>query len=150
MSRGEIVLKPSRGMIDYRFQRPGLGKEMARSRNDLQRLGSSQSGQRVLIEVNDAEIGAADDQKGWRMHFVECITGEVGAPAPRDHCADTARKFRRRDKSRRRPGAGAEQPKRELCRRRVSIEPTDGIDKPARQERDVKDVGAVKFLCRGQ
>jgi hypothetical protein len=35
MSRFKIVLKPSCGMIDYCFQRPGLGKEMARSRNDL-------------------------------------------------------------------------------------------------------------------
>ena len=39
---------------------------MACVRNDLQRLGPTQSGHCVLIEVNDAEIVAADDQKGWR------------------------------------------------------------------------------------
>ena len=84
-------------MIDYRFQRPRLGKEMARSRNDLQRLGSSQSGQRVLIEVNDAKIGAADDQKGWRVHLVKCISSEVGTSTARDYCTDTTRKLCRRD-----------------------------------------------------
>jgi len=36
----------------------------------------------VLIEINDAEIGAADDQKGWRMYLIECSTGEIGTPTP--------------------------------------------------------------------
>jgi hypothetical protein len=88
---------------------------MACSRNDLQRLGSSQSGQRLLVELNDAEIGATDDQKRWSVHCVERITREVGTSAARNHCTDTARKLCRRDKSRRRSGTGAKQPKRKLC-----------------------------------
>jgi hypothetical protein len=59
MSRGKVVLKPFSGMIDYRFQRSRLGKEMARSRNDLQGLGASQSGQRVLIEVKEPSLRCA-------------------------------------------------------------------------------------------
>ena len=43
------------------------GKQMACSRNDLQCLGPSQSGQRLLVELNDAEIGATDDQNCWNV-----------------------------------------------------------------------------------
>ncbi len=109
---------------------------MARSWNDLQRLGRPQSRQGLLIEFDDAEIGAADDQKSWCPHLVERIAGEVGAPAARDHCADAARKLCRRDQGRRRSGAGAEQPERKLGDRRLTIDPMDGVDQPVRQQRE--------------
>jgi hypothetical protein len=41
---------------------------MARSRNDLQRLGRSKARQRLLIEFDYAKISTADDQQGWRSH----------------------------------------------------------------------------------
>ena len=83
-------------------------------------------------------------------NLFERISGEVGAPAARDHGTDPARKLRRRDQRRRRPGTGAEQAERELCRRRLAVEPVDGIDQSVGQQRDIKDVGAVGFLRRGQ
>ena len=137
-------------MIDHRLERAGLGKQMARSRNDLQRLGSSQPRQRLLIELDDAEIGAADDQQRRRLHCVERISSEVRAPTARDHCTDTARKFCRRDKRRRRSGTGAEQSKRKLGDRRLAIKPMDGIDEPVRQQRDVEHIGPISLFCRGQ
>ena len=70
---------------------------MARAGNDFQRFRSSQSRQRLLVELDDAEIGAADDQQRRRAHCVERVSGEIGAAAARDHCADTARKFCRGD-----------------------------------------------------
>jgi len=148
MTRREILPKPPLGMIDHRFQRPGLGKEVARVRNDLQRLGPSQSGHRVLIEVNNAEIVAAYDQKGWRTNLIECLAGKIGAPAPRDHRADAARKPRRCNKRGRRSGAGAEEPKRELCDRRLTVEPKDDINKPAGQQANIEHVDTIDFLCR--
>ena len=135
-------------MIDHRFQCPGLGKEMACVRNNLERLGPPQSGHRVLIKVNNAEIVAADDQKGWRMYLIKCLAGKIGAPAPRDHRADPERKPRRRNKRGRRSGAGAEEPKRELCDRRLTVEPEDDINKPAGQQANIEHVGTIDFLCR--
>ena len=123
---------------------------MARSGNDLQRLGCSQPGQGLLVQFDDAEIGAADDQKSGCPHLVERIAGEVRAPAARHRCADTARKFSRRNQCRRGSGAGAEQPKWKLGNRRLAIDPMDSVGKPVRQQRDVEHVGAVGFLRRSQ
>jgi hypothetical protein len=118
--------------------------------HDLQRFGSSQSGQRLLIELDDAEIGAADDQKRRCLDLFEGISGEIGAPAARDHGTDPARQLRRRDQRRGRSGTSTEQAERELCHRRLAVEPEDSIDKTVRQQRDVEYVGAVGFFRGGQ
>ena len=61
-----MVLKPPRGMADHRLQRSGLGKKMARPWYDFQRLRSLQPRERLLVELDDAEIDATDDQKSAR------------------------------------------------------------------------------------
>ncbi len=84
---------------------------MTRSRNDFERLDPTQTRERLLIEFDNAKIGAADDQQSRCLHHIQRVSSEIGAPATRDHCTDTARKFCCGDERRRRSGAGAEQPK---------------------------------------
>ena len=52
---------------------------MAHSWNDLQRLKRSQSRQGLLIEFDDAEIGAADDQKSGACTLLSASPARSGA-----------------------------------------------------------------------
>jgi hypothetical protein len=78
------------------------------NQNDLQRSWPAQPRQRLLIEFDDPEIHAPDDEKRRGAHNVESVAGEVGPSATRDYSADSTRKIGRRDKGSRSAGAGAE------------------------------------------
>lgn len=103
-----MALEPSNGMADHCLQRSRFRKQMACARNDLQGFWPAQPRQRLLIELDDAEILAPDDEERRGAHNVESIAREVGPPAARDHRADLTRKLGRRNKGSRSAGAGTE------------------------------------------
>ena len=82
-----MACKPIRSILDHCLERPGLGKQMARPRDDLERFGSRQPRQRLLIELDDAEVGTADDQKRWRLHVCRAHPqpGRVAHPVRPPH-----------------------------------------------------------------
>lgn len=120
-------------MADHGLHGPGLGKEVASARNDFQRLCASQSRKRLFVELDDAEIYAADDQKRGRVNGLKRSAREVRTPAARDHGSDTMRKPGRRHERRRSRGAGAEQSERKPFERGLPFQPAHCIDKPIRQ-----------------
>ena len=121
-------LRTSRMQICVRFddnslERSGSGKQMGRSGNELQRFRPTQARQRLLIELDDVGIVTTDDQQRGSAHRGETISREVGPSAAGDHRTDAAEQLCRRDESRRRARADAEQPERKLGKRRLAIEP---------------------------
>ena len=67
----QIGLEPSRRMGRDGFERARFGKEMRGARNDLDRLGPSEPRQRLLVQLDHAEVVAADDQKRRRLEPIE-------------------------------------------------------------------------------
>ena len=64
-------------MADHRLQRSRLGEQMGRARNDLQVLDPAQPDQRLFIEFDDAEVGAADDEQRGRLDLVQRSADEL-------------------------------------------------------------------------
>ena len=83
---------------------------MARAGHNLERFWSSQLCKGLLVELDDAKVGAADNQKGWRLNAAQSIPGEIGASATRHYRTDAARKLGCRNQRSRRSGTGAKQP----------------------------------------
>ena len=137
-------------MVDDGLQRSRFGKEMARTRNDLQSLRPLQPRQCLLVEFDDAEIGASDNKEGRCPNSVEGITGKIRTAAARYHSAHTTRKFRRSDECSRSPGAGAEQSKWKLCEGWLPVQPVDSVYEPDGQQRNVEDVGPISLFVRGE
>ena len=88
-------------------------------RNDLQRLGSLEPRERLLIELDDGKIDATHDQQRRCADVIERLAGQVGTPTARDDSADPLAELGRRHERRRRPGARAEQPKRKTAHDRL-------------------------------
>ena len=105
---------------------------MACARNNLQSFGPSQARECLLVELDDAKVEAADDQKGWSTNDVEGITSQVRPAAPRYNGAHTVGKLGGGHKGSGSSGTSAKQPKRELGDRGLSIQPMDRVHKPAR------------------
>ncbi len=125
-----MPLEPPSGMVDDSLQRSRFGKEMTRTRNDLQSLRPLQPLQCPLVEFDDAEIGASDNKEGRRLNSVEGITGKIRAAAARYHSPHTTRKSRRGDECSRSPGAGAEQSKWKFCEGWLRVQPADRVYEP--------------------
>ena len=73
--------KPLRCELDNRIQRPGLREKMDRTRYDLERFRSGQSIQSLLVEFNDAVIGAANDQARRHTNLAYRIAGKGLTPS---------------------------------------------------------------------
>jgi len=85
---------------------------MAGVGNDLQGVSPSQSRQRLLVEFDDPDICAVDNEEGRRLNSVEKIAGEVRTPTARNDRADAMREVRGRNERSRCSRAGAEQSER--------------------------------------
>src|SRR5271166_4302068 len=70
---------------------------MAGVGNDLQGLSPWQSQQRLLVEFDDPDIRAANNEEGRRPNSVEGIAGEVRTPAARNDRAHAMREIRGRN-----------------------------------------------------
>jgi hypothetical protein len=66
-------------MPDDGFHRARLRKQMTCARNDLQRLGTGQAKESLLIELDNAMIGAANDQQCRGMNPIEVSSRKIGA-----------------------------------------------------------------------
>src|SRR5271166_656603 len=123
---------------------------MARAGYDFERLWSAESRQSLMVEFDHAVIRAPDDEERRRVDTIENRLRQIRPPAPRYDGPDTPAEFRGRDQSRGGAGARAEQSERHLMKLRVLIEPVDGVNQPAGEQRDIEDVGAVALFIHRQ
>ncbi len=121
---------------------------MAGVGNNLQGVSPSQSRQRLLVEFDDPDICAADNEEGRRLNSVEKIAGEVRTPPARNDRADAMREVRGRNERSRRSRAGAEQSERKPREMGLLVQPVDGVDKSVRQQRDVKHIATIGLFGR--
>src|SRR5262249_7705187 len=139
----KIASKPPRSVIDDRLQRSRFRKEMARTRNDLQRRRASEAGQRPLVEFDHTIINAAHPQESRRANLIQQLLRKVGTSTAGDDGADATFQPDGRDERCRRSGARAEQSERRPAALKLLIEPADGIDKSRRQQGDVKYIRPI-------
>jgi hypothetical protein len=59
----KMLLEPSRGMIDDRFNRARFWKQVTGARDDFQPALTTDARKRLLVEFDDAMIISADDKK---------------------------------------------------------------------------------------
>jgi hypothetical protein len=137
-------------MTDHCLQRAGLGKQVARARNDFQSLRAFQPRQCLLVEFNDNVVGTADDQEGWHPKLVQHIAGEIGTPTTGNDGIDPITEHCGGNQSSRGSGAGAEQAEPVPACPGVAVEPMHGIDKPLRQQTNIENIRSIGFLFRGQ
>jgi hypothetical protein len=75
-------------VIDDRFERARLGEQMSGAGDDLQCLSAAKACECLLVELDDAEVGAAHDQQGGNADVIEDVAGKVRAAAARDNRLD--------------------------------------------------------------
>ena len=66
-------------------QRAGFFKKVRRPGDDHQLFFAAKQGKRRTIQLDNLEIVTADDEQCGRTDARQCRSGQIGAPAPRDH-----------------------------------------------------------------
>jgi hypothetical protein len=132
-------------MVDHGLQRSGLGKKMARAWNDLQSFRPSHPRQYLLVEFDDAKIGASDDEKSRRPDPIEGAISKIGTATARDHSAHAMREFRGGDKCSRCTVLAPNSPSGSLARK-VARQP-EQHRRAICQQGNVEHVGPIGFLC---
>ena len=74
-----MTSEPLGGEPDDRFERLGLGKEVAGAWDDFQRLRTGQPRKCSLVELDDDRIVAPDDQERWGANLIEHVAREIPA-----------------------------------------------------------------------
>ena len=143
-----MVPKPAGGVFNHRVKGSGLGKEMCRSGNDLQFLWRSQPCRGLLIQLDDAVVGATDDQQSRRSHAIERIAGKIRPAAAGDDRANAIPESRCRNECARCSCACPEETERQPNKISLVISPLDRVDQAIREQRDVEDVAPVALLGR--
>ena len=82
----EVTLEPTRGVLDDRLQGTRFRKEMARAWNYFDRFRSRQHRERLLVQLDHAEIAAAHNQQGRVRTRFSAGPARSGRP-PRDTIA---------------------------------------------------------------
>ena len=143
-----MALEPMRGIADDRLKGSRLRKKMGCAGNDLQGLGSLQTRECLLVQLDDVEIQTTNDQKRRCADTLESIACQI-RPAPSRHDRpNPIRHSRSRDQRGGRSRAGAKQTKRKSGNRRLLVQPPDRIHKTICQQRNVEHVGSLRLLVR--
>jgi hypothetical protein len=139
-----MSLEPLAGEVNHGLQSARFREKMARVRHNLQDLSSGEPRQSLLVEFDDPDVDATNDEKRRRLDAAESITSKIETPSARNNRTHPMWELCRRDQSSGSASARTGQPKWTLCKVRAPIQPVDGIDKPPRQKRDVEHVMTAK------
>jgi hypothetical protein len=132
------------------LQGAGFFEQVGRAGDDLDGLHAVHAAERLAIECHHLGIAAADDQQGRRFHPLQCIAGQIRAPAARDHRGHPLGFAGGGDQRGGRAGAGAEQTQRQVAHVVAAVEPLDRSAQAAGQQIDVEHTAQVGRFRFGQ
>jgi hypothetical protein len=138
--------EPARREVGDLLERARLLEQVRGAGNHRQLRRRLEPLQSELVEAEDVDVGASDDQQGGRPDSRQAIRREIGAAAAGHDGLDAVRLLSGRDKRRRGTGTGAEVTRAKAREPRLARRPIpDGLE-PLREELDVEDIAAIGRL----
>lgn len=134
----EVFVEPGRSELRDLIKRARFLKKMSRARDDCQFLFTTKLRAGCFVQAKHQGIGAADDQKRWRLHVWEGVSSEVWSSAARHHGANDRSQARGRHESGAAPGARPEITERQLAAIQIGVQPFRGREQTVREELNVE------------
>jgi hypothetical protein len=85
-----VAFEPFARQPRHFFQRAGLFEEVRRTGHDYELLFAAELRERRPVQVDYGEIVAANDEQGRCPDARQGGSGQIGAPAARDHRTQTS------------------------------------------------------------
>jgi len=144
------TIEPSQRMFDHGLQSTRFREKVGCARNDRHRLFALKPCECLFIQLDNAVVCAADDQKRRGPNLIERLTSKVGATAARnDRTYPTFERccsHNRCSSARARP----KQADRKILRGRLILDPIHGVDEPSRKQENIEYIGPIELFVRGQ
>ena len=134
----EMQAKPIGCQASNLFKNPRFFKEVRCAGQDFQLLFAAKFSKRFLVQSDHDLIVSTHDEKGWRLHLRQSITGEVRPSASRDHGLDLLADFGRSHERCTGAGARPEIADADIARHGLRNQLLRHFRESTRQEGDVK------------
>ena len=111
---------------------------MTGARDDAQRLFAPHGSQRLLVQLNDEMIFAADDKQCGRCDLAQSLASQIGTAATRDHSADLFTQFCRGHERGAAAGARAKETEFQMLRFGFLVHYSRRLFEPLREQANVE------------